>query len=93
MNRLVLAATVVECGVLRYTPAGLPVLDLILKSESEATENGLLRKISLEIKAVVIGELCRQVQSMALGVSAGWAGFLAPSRNRKGLVFHITEVV
>jgi primosomal replication protein N len=33
MNRLVLAATLLERGVLRYTPAGLPALDLVLKHE------------------------------------------------------------
>lgn len=92
MNRLVLSATVVESGALRHTPAGLPALDLTLKSETDVSENGLPRKVSLEIKSVVIGELCRKAQAMPLGGNASWAGFLAPSRNRKGLVFHITEI-
>ncbi|MEP7102565.1 MAG: primosomal replication protein N, partial [Burkholderiales bacterium] len=37
MNRLVLTAQLVERGALRYTPAGLPALDLSLKHESEVT--------------------------------------------------------
>ena len=55
MNRLVLAAQLVERGALRYTPAGLPALDLSLKHESEVSEDGQPRKVSLEIKAVAIG--------------------------------------
>jgi len=48
MNRLVLAATLVERGALRYTPAGLAALDMLLKHESEVSEDGLPRKVSLE---------------------------------------------
>jgi primosomal replication protein N len=33
MNRLILAAELVERGATRYTPAGLPALDLGLKAE------------------------------------------------------------
>jgi primosomal replication protein N len=37
MNRLVLQAQLVERGALRYTPAGIPALDLNLKHESQVT--------------------------------------------------------
>ena len=46
-----------ERGALRYTPAGLPALDLSLKHESEVSEDGQPRKVSLEIRAVAIGEI------------------------------------
>ena len=48
MNRLVLDATLVERAALRYTPAGLPALDLGLKHESTVTEDGQPRKVSME---------------------------------------------
>ena len=93
MNRLVLAGHVVERGAMRYTPAGLPALDLKLKHESEVSEDGQPRKVSMEIRAVAIGAVTRPVNALALGTPAGFAGFLAASRNGKGLVFHVTEVV
>lgn len=40
MNRLVLSATLVQRAALRYTPAGLPALDLSLQHESEVSEDG-----------------------------------------------------
>ena len=92
MNRLVLAATLVERGAVRYTPAGLPALDMVLKHESEVSEDGLPRKVSLEIKAVAIGVITRSVGAMALGSLATFAGFLGATRNGRGLVFHITAI-
>jgi primosomal replication protein N len=52
MNRLVLTACVIERGALRYTPAGLPALDLSLRHESQVTQDGLPRQVSMEIKEV-----------------------------------------
>jgi len=76
----------------RYTPAGLPALDLVLKHESEASEDGQARKVSLEIRAVAIGDVTRQVGQLAVGAQAQFAGFLAASRNGRGLVFHVTAI-
>jgi len=92
MNRLVLAGHVVERGAMRYTPAGLPALDLTLQSDSEVTQNGQPRKVSLQIRAVAIGDITRPAQALVLGSPAQFAGFLAPSRNGKGVVFHVTSI-
>jgi primosomal replication protein N len=92
MNRLVLQATLVERGGLRYTPAGLPALDCSLKHESQVTEAGQARRASLEIKAVTIGELASALQAMSLGQEAGFAGFLTAQRNGRGIVFHVTAI-
>ena len=92
MNRLVLAATLVERGAVRYTPAGLPALDMLLKHASEVSEDGQPRKISLEIKAVAIGAITRPAGAIALGGSANFAGFLGATRNGRGLVFHLTAI-
>jgi primosomal replication protein N len=93
MNRLVLAATLSERGVVRYTPAGLPALDLVLKHESEVSEDGQPRKVSMDIKAVAIGQgISRRIGALALGSAGSYAGFLASGRNGRGLVFHITAL-
>ena len=92
MNRLVLSATLSQRGAVRYTPAGLPALDLLLKHESQVTEDGQPRKVSMEIKAVAIGAITRQLLPLAIGTQAQVAGFLTAARNGKGLSFHVTEV-
>ena len=92
MNRLILAAELVERGSTRYTPAGLPALDLGLKHESEVMEDKQARKLSLMMRAVAIGEITRTVAALPLGQVATFAGFIAASRNGRGLVFHVTAV-
>jgi primosomal replication protein N len=79
-------------GALRYTPAGLPALDLGLAHESTLSEAGHPRQVRVNLNAVGLGEVVWSLQGLALGSQAQFAGFLAASRNGKGLVFHITEV-
>ena len=92
MNRLVLAAALVERAAMRYTPAGLPALDLVLKHESEVTEDGQPRKVSMEMRAVAIGAITRTLLPLELGGAGLFAGFLTSTRNGRGLLFHITSV-
>ena len=92
MNRLVLTAQLVERGAVRYTPAGLPALDLSLKHESEVTQDGQPRKVSMEIKARAVGEITRRLLGLEIGSSHGFAGFLGSQRNGRGIVFHVTEL-
>ncbi len=90
MNRLVLQAQILEKAALRYTPAGLPALDLMLRHESTADEAGAPRKIALEIKAVAIGEIVKRVQALDLAEKTVFTGFLSAQRQGRGTVFHIT---
>jgi primosomal replication protein N len=92
LNRLVLTASLLERGAMRYTPAGLPALDLSLKHESEVSENGQPRKVSLEIKALAIGDVTDKLSAAALGSNGQFGGFLAAMRNGRGIRFHITAV-
>ena len=92
MNRLVLTAEVVERKALRYTPAGLPALDLSLKHESSVTQDGQTRQVSMEIKARGIGAITERLAKVEMGSSHGFAGFLGSQRNGRGIVFHVTEL-
>jgi primosomal replication protein N len=92
MNRLVLTACVIERGALRYTPAGLPALDLSLRHESQVSQNGLPRQVSMEIKARAVGDITCRLSRIELGSTHGFAGFLGSQRNGRGIVFHVTEL-
>jgi primosomal replication protein N len=91
VNRLVLAARIVERRALRYTPAGLPALDFELQHESELSENGQPRKVSVQIRAVALGRITQPLSALQLGSAGHYAGFLAAARNGRGLLFHVTE--
>ena len=92
MNRLVLTAQLVERGAVRYTPAGLPALDLMLAHESVASEDGLPRKVAMQIRAVAIGAITQSLVHLELGSTGSFAGFLANARSGRGLLFHLTSL-
>jgi len=92
INRLVLTAQLIERGAMRYTPAGVPALDLRLQHESTVSEDGQPRKVSMEIKALGIGTITQHLSGLALGSEGTYAGFLGATRNKRGLLFHITAL-
>ena len=89
MNQLVLSACIAEASGLRYTPAGLPALDLRLEHESQASEAGQTRQVKMAIKAVAFGSVAETLGKQALGSSWKFTGFLATPRNGKHPVLHI----
>jgi primosomal replication protein N len=92
MNRVVLSGVLVERQALRYTPAGLPALNVGLKHESTLSEDGQPRKVQMELRAVAIGAITQPLGAMALGAEGLFGGFLASARNGRGLLLHITSV-
>jgi len=92
MNRLLLSAQLVERAALRYTPAGLPALDLSLKHESAVSEDGQPRQVSMEMRAVAIGAVTKGLLVAELGSMSLYTGFITSARNGRGLLFHITSV-
>lgn len=89
MNQLVLNAGIAEASALRYTPAGLPALDLRLEHESEVAEAGQVRQVKVAIKAVAFGGVAETLRQQAIGSNWRFTGFLATPRNGKHAVLHI----
>ena len=80
INRLELSAQVLECEPLRYTPAGQPVLDMLLTHQSTVVEAGLERQVVLTISARAMGDLATMLAKTQLGSALHIEGFLAPAR-------------
>jgi primosomal replication protein N len=93
VNRLVLTAALDQMAMLRYTPAGIPALDIVLKHESVVQELGVDRKAALEIRARAFGAQAERLSTQALGTVFGFEGFLTNIRNGKGVVFHIQDFI
>jgi primosomal replication protein N len=71
----------------------LPAQDLVLQHQSEVSEDGTPRQVSMDIKAVAIGErITQRVGKLALGSPGLFSGFVAAGRNGRGIVFHITDL-
>jgi len=64
----------------------------VLKHESQVTQDGQARQVSVEIRARAIGEITQRVAALELGSTHGFAGFLGSQRTGRGVVFHVTEL-
>jgi primosomal replication protein N len=89
VNQTVLSARIAEAHALRYTPAGIPALDLRLEHESEALEAGQARQVKVELKAVAFGAPAETLARQAIGTQFRFTGFLAAPRGGRHPVLHI----
>jgi primosomal replication protein N len=92
VNQLRLIATIAERDVLRYTPAGMPIISARLLHNSEQIEAGIPRLVEFEIAVLAAGEISGRFSQAELGKPFQFTGFLArKNRNSKSLVFHVMD--
>ncbi len=76
-NRLTLDATLAAREDLRYTPAGIPALEMTLTHASVQREAGGERKVDCELAAVAFGEEALALSRLPAGATLCCEGFLA----------------
>ena len=57
INRLQLVATLVEREVMRYTPAGVPIVNCLLAYSGQAVEAQTVRQIEFSMEALAAGKI------------------------------------
>jgi primosomal replication protein N len=92
VNQFQILASILERDVLRYTPAGVPIVSALLAHGSQQIEAGVARQVEFEIAALAAGEISGRFARAELGAVHQFTGFLArKNRNSKALVFHIID--
>ncbi|MGH8802109.1 MAG: primosomal replication protein N [Casimicrobiaceae bacterium] len=91
-NRVAIAATLLERGALRHTPAGIPAIEMTLRHRSRQPEAGGEREVECELFAVAFGELAMAIAAVTPGTALRCQGFIA-RRYRTGttLALHLTR--
>ncbi len=84
---------VLERGALRYTPAGVPVLEFRLIHQSEQLEAGSPRKVECQIPCVALGQTVNLLKDVPAGQVINASGFLAAkSLKNSSLVLHVITI-
>ena len=92
-NQLVLAGTLAQLETLRYTPAGVPLIECRIRHESKQIEANSERMVQVEIPAIAIGEMARKVSQLNLAQTLRVTGFLAQkSQKSQQIVLHICSL-
>jgi primosomal replication protein N len=87
VNRVELDGVLRSSEGLRYTPAGVAILDATLEHEGAGE-----RRIELEVSVRFVGEAAQRVAGVALGCGLRVRGFLAPRRRQsRQLVVHVNQ--
>ena len=78
---------------MRFTPAGIPVVEFKVTHESEQDEAGKKRKVQAEMPAIAFDAQARLIAGSKLGVEARLQGFLAAkSKRSRRLVLHVNHI-
>jgi primosomal replication protein N len=98
VNRTEISGRIVERSAMRWTPAGLPALDLKLGHESMQVEAGIQRRVQALVKAKAIGVVAQRLDTQDIGSLWRFSGFLASPGNpfadttrAKSVAFHIID--
>jgi len=92
-NRLVIDGQLAELDSLRYTPAGVPRIEMKIRHASTRNEAGSQRQVQCEVPALALGEAAQHAALLKLGQQVRAEGFLAQRSLRSmQLVMHIDKI-
>ena len=92
-NRTELAGKLQERGSLRYTPAGVPVIEFRIAHASEQIEAATPRRVECELVCVAVGSPALLLKETSPGMGLVVGGFLAArSLKQKTPVLHVTTI-
>ena len=92
-NQTIICGKILKLGVLRYTPAGIAVIEFTVNHVSRQIEAGVARQIICEILAVALGQLALTVAGFKINNTVKLAGFLnRKSHMNQQLVLHTDHI-
>ena len=93
-NEVALSGELATIEPLRYTPAGIPVLNFRLLHRSRQTEAGLKRQVECEMGGVAMAEVAVAMSRLKPGQAVKVSGFLnRKNRMSAQLILHATEAL
>jgi len=91
-NHVAIKACIAEAQALRFTPAGVPAIELRLEHSSQQQEAGQMRDVNAVMKAVAFGAMAERLARQPIGSLWRFTGFLATPRNGKHPVLHVQDI-
>ena len=90
---MVLSGTAHDVLDLRFTPAGIPVVEFSLRHASEQMEAGSTRRVELDMPAIAFGPLAQRLVQDAPRAQITARGFLAKRSLRSThVVLHANQI-
>jgi len=91
-NQVAIDGRLLKRSALRYTPAGIPAIDMVIGHNSIQIEAGGERQTRCEIETVAIGDVAVRLRAHKLNQILRVRGFLSRrSLTNQKLVLHVVE--
>jgi primosomal replication protein N len=85
-------AILAERDIVRYSPAGIPIVAAKLVHGSEQVEAGISRQVDFELPALAAGKIAGRLEQAELGAMYRFNGFMArKNRKSRSIVFHLID--
>jgi primosomal replication protein N len=92
-NQIVLEGIVIETNVLRYTPGGVPFMEMRVQHSSRQCEAGLERDVTVTLSVFALGDPALAAATIKIGQSVAVKGFLSQrSLKSEYPVLHINQI-
>ena len=92
-NQTVLEGIVIEISVLRYTPAGVPFVEMRVQHSSRQREANVERDVSVTLSVFALGDPALTATTIKVGQSIAIKGFLSQrSLKSEYPVLHVNQI-
>lgn len=92
-NQAIICGKIIKLGALRYTPAGVAVIEFTVNHISRRIEAGVARQIMCEIPAVALDQLALTAAGYKIDSTVKLVGFLnRKSHMNQQLVLHTDHI-
>lgn len=89
-NRTQICGRLETRGALRFSPAGVALVEFTIAHRSEQNEANAWRKVSCVVKAIAAGELAQNIEKLPNRAQVSVSGFLTQAgRDNSALVLHV----
>jgi primosomal replication protein N len=92
-NQTVICGKIAKPGAVRYTPAGIAVIEFTVNHASKQKEAGVVRQIIFDLPAVAVGQAALAIAELEPDSAVKLTGFLnRKSRMSQQLIFHTNRI-
>jgi primosomal replication protein N len=92
VNRLRISGTLIDVDPLRYSPAGIPIAEAVLRHRSSQTVANQMRQVECELRIQASGPLADRLAAASSGVQVRLEGVLnRRSVNSRQLILIVNQ--
>lgn len=93
-NQTIICGDIIKLAELRYTPAGVAVIEFGIRHKSNQIEAGMSRQVMCDISAIAFEQTAMTIIELKIGSVVRLTGFLAKkSQMSQQLILHVNNMV